>query len=66
MELSMTINEVLSQIKQLQESGQSFSKKKLKESHPKLVENALYYYPSWEHALKATEKMEMDNQHHGS
>jgi hypothetical protein len=58
MEISMTVNEVLSQLRQLQESGKSVNKKKLKESHPKLVENALYYYPSWEHALRATEKVE--------
>lgn len=52
MEINMTNAEVLQQIKQLSEQGEAMNKKKLKKSHPELVRNALYYYPSWEHAIQ--------------
>lgn len=51
MELSMSADDVLSQIAQLHDTGESLAKKHIKKTHPDLMRNALYYYPSWEHAL---------------
>lgn len=48
----MSAEDVLAQIKQLRDSGVPLSKKKIKKSHPELMKYALYYYPSWEHALQ--------------
>jgi lambda repressor-like predicted transcriptional regulator len=47
----MNADDVLAQISQLHESGESLAKKSVKKLHPDLMKNALYYYPSWEHAL---------------
>jgi hypothetical protein len=52
MELSMTSDEVIRQITQLHGQGEALNKKQMKKSHPDLMKNALYYYPSWEHALE--------------
>jgi hypothetical protein len=52
MEADMSIADVLKQIRSLKENGETLSKKAVKQSHPKLMKNALYYFPSWEHALK--------------
>lgn len=52
MEMAMSVNQVVSSINQLHESGESLAKKKVKKSHPELMRNALHYFPSWEHALK--------------
>ncbi|MFY0545326.1 hypothetical protein [Brevibacillus sp. H7] len=52
MEADMSIADVVSQIKQMKESGKTLSKKAVKQSHPKLMKNALYYFPSWEHAIQ--------------
>ncbi|EPZ44696.1 MULTISPECIES: hypothetical protein [Alicyclobacillus] len=48
---------ILTQIKQLfEEHGGQLSKKDVKKQHPEIMRSALYYFPSWEHALtKATE-----------
>jgi len=54
MELNMSAGQVLSQIVQLHSSGESLSKKNVKKQHPDLMKNALYYYPSWEHAVQKT------------
>ncbi len=50
--MAMSVNQVVSSINQLHESGESLAKKKVKKSHPELMRNALHYFPSWEHALK--------------
>jgi hypothetical protein len=50
----MNQDAVISQIRKLHENGESLSKKKVKQSHPDLMRNALYYFPSWEHALQAS------------
>lgn len=43
---------VLNQIKQLYEqNGEFLSKREMKKFHPDLLQHALYYYPSWDHAL---------------
>lgn len=52
MQLDMSAEEVLSQIKDLHGNGEPLTKRKVKETHPTLLKNALYYYPSWEHAIK--------------
>lgn len=52
MQLDMSAQEVLTQIKHLHGSGEVLSKRKVKETHPTLFKSALYYYPSWEHAIK--------------
>ncbi len=52
MEADMSIADVMKQIKQMQENGEALSKKAVKVSHPKLMKNALYYFPSWEHAIQ--------------
>lgn len=53
--IGMSAEDVLSQIRQLRDSGAPLSKKKVKQSHPELMKNALYYFPSWEHALQSVE-----------
>lgn len=45
-------DEVISRIRQLQSNGASVSKKQVKQTDPELMRSALFYYPSWEHALK--------------
>lgn len=52
MDVGISPDEVLSQIKQLQSNGEMLSKKKVKQSHPDLMKSALFYFPSWEHALQ--------------
>jgi hypothetical protein len=54
METSMSVKEVMTQIKQLHNDGKPLNKKKVKKNNPDLMQNALYYYPSWEHALQET------------
>ncbi|WP_409342296.1 hypothetical protein [Paenibacillus sp. MBLB4367] len=55
MDISMGADEVVSRIKQLQSNGGSISKKQVKQSDPELMKSALFYYPSWEHAIKNAE-----------
>jgi hypothetical protein len=52
MEATMSLEEVVDQIRQLEARGKPLTKKKVKQSYPELLQNALYYYPSWEHAVK--------------
>jgi hypothetical protein len=52
METSMSAEDVLTQISQLQNNGEPLTKKSVKKTHPQLMQSALYYYPSWEHALQ--------------
>lgn len=55
MEVSMGADEVIHRIKQLRQSGGSMNKKQVKQQDPELLKNALYYFPSWDHALKNAE-----------
>jgi hypothetical protein len=57
METSMEVLDVVEQIKQLKQNGNPLNKKKLKQSHPELMQNALFYFPSWEHALQSAENL---------
>jgi hypothetical protein len=52
MEIPLEADEVLSRIKKLQTDGSSISKKQVKHSDPDLMRSALFFFPSWEHALK--------------
>ncbi|WP_187355270.1 hypothetical protein ['Paenibacillus yunnanensis' Narsing Rao et al. 2020] len=51
MEISLSSDEVISRIKQLH-SGGGLNKKSVKKSDPELMRSALYYFPSWEHAVR--------------
>ncbi|CAH1194148.1 hypothetical protein PAECIP111892_01427 [Paenibacillus auburnensis] len=48
----MGSDEVISRIKQLQSGGGTVNKKQVKQQDPELMRSALYYFPSWEHAVK--------------
>lgn len=52
MRADMKVEEVLTTLRLLKEKGEPLSKKKVKEKHPQLMRNALFYFPSWEHALE--------------
>lgn len=52
MDLQMSADEVVASIARLHGDGTPLSKKSVKKSHPELMKSALYYYPSWEHALE--------------
>ncbi|MCD8510631.1 MAG: hypothetical protein LRY73_12670 [Bacillus sp. (in: Bacteria)] len=51
MEADMTMEEVLMEIQRLKAEVGVLSKKKLKKTHPRLVRNALYHFPDWQHAV---------------
>lgn len=53
MEADMRLDEVKSRLQQLKMKGDSLSKKKVKEKDPRLMRNALFYFPSWEHAVQS-------------
>lgn len=57
MDTTLGADEVVRRIKQLQSSGGTVSKKQVKQSDPELMRNALFYFPSWEHALKNAEQL---------
>lgn len=56
MDANMSVDDVLNQIKDLKSNGEALNKKKVKQAHPELMQNALYYFPSWDHALQNTEE----------
>ncbi|MBK0295500.1 hypothetical protein IAE22_24560 [Bacillus sp. S34] len=51
MQADMTVEEIKAQIQYLETNGQSLKKKQVKQTHSKLMKNALYFFPSWEHAV---------------
>ncbi|SFH47271.1 hypothetical protein SAMN04487776_11830 [Priestia megaterium] len=51
MQADMTVEEIKAQIQYLETNGQSLKKKQVKQTHPKLMKNALYFFPSWERAM---------------
>jgi hypothetical protein len=57
MEADMSVVDVMETIRQLKQEGRSLSKKKIKQTHPQLLKNALYYFPSWEHALESSDAL---------
>jgi hypothetical protein len=52
-EADMKFEEVRNQIQKLKEKGEPLAKKKVKQNYPKLLKNALFYFPSWEHAVES-------------
>ncbi|WP_435922529.1 hypothetical protein [Paenibacillus sp. DYY-L-2] len=54
-DITLDADQVIDRIKQLQSNGGSVSKKQIKQSDPELMRSALFYFPSWEHALKNAE-----------
>jgi hypothetical protein len=52
MNVPLTSKEVITHIQKLQSEGQSLKKKEVKQLYPDLMRSALYYYPSWQHALE--------------
>ncbi|QSO51504.1 hypothetical protein JZ785_22250 [Alicyclobacillus curvatus] len=54
MQLEMSADDVIARIKELNEQGEPLNKKRIKQSDPTLMKHALYYYPSWEHAIRET------------
>jgi hypothetical protein len=51
MEMTMSASDVIAEIRRLQQGGDPLNKKKMKQTNPQLLKNALYYFPSWEHAI---------------
>ncbi|MCY0909827.1 MAG: hypothetical protein OWR62_15730, partial [Sulfobacillus thermotolerans] len=44
---------VLEEIRQLSaRAGEDLNKKHIKKHYPELLRRALYYFPSWEHAIQ--------------
>jgi hypothetical protein len=54
MDVSLTSKEVIIQIQKLQTEGNSLRKKEVKQLYPDLMRSALYFYPSWQHALEVS------------
>ncbi len=52
MGVPLTSKEVITQIQKLENEGKSLRKKEIKQLYPDLMRSALYYYPSWQHALE--------------
>lgn len=57
MDTTLGADEVIDRIRQLQSNGGAVSKKQVKQNDPELMRNALFYFPSWEHALKNAEHL---------
>ncbi|MCA1029617.1 hypothetical protein LCL95_01065 [Bacillus timonensis] len=51
MEVNMSPEEVMQQIKKMRGNGVNMSKKKVKKSHPELMRSALHYFPDWDSAI---------------
>ncbi|MNI05699.1 hypothetical protein D3C76_849980 [compost metagenome] len=52
MDITLGADEVIQRIKEIQSNGGAVSKKQVKQKDPELMRNALFHFPSWEHALK--------------
>ncbi|MFB9762392.1 MULTISPECIES: hypothetical protein [Bacillaceae] len=52
MGVPLTSKEVIAQIQKLENEGNSLRKKEIKQLYPDLMRSALYYYPSWQHAIE--------------
>lgn len=53
----MSSEDVLSQIQELRRNGEHLSKKKVKQEYPQLMRSALFYFPSWEHAVQHADEL---------
>jgi len=52
LDVLLTSKEVITQIQNLNNEGKSLKKKEVKQLYPDLMRSALYFYPSWQHALE--------------
>lgn len=52
MEINMSSAEVIEVIRQMNERGESLSKKRIKKHNPQLMRSALHFFPDWDHAIK--------------
>lgn len=52
MDVPLTSKEVITRIQKLHHEGKSLRKKEVKHLYPELMRSALYYYPSWQHAIE--------------
>ncbi|MDP5276268.1 hypothetical protein [Chengkuizengella axinellae] len=52
MDTNMSPEEVLTQIVELHNNGETLAKKSVKKAHPDLMKNALYYFPNWDQAME--------------
>lgn len=55
LDATLGADEVINRIRLLQSNGVAVGKKQVKQSDPELMRNALFYFPSWDHALKNAE-----------
>lgn len=55
MDITLGADEVINRIRQLQSNGATINKKQVKQNDPELMRSALFYFPSWDHALKNAE-----------
>ena len=55
MDITLGADEVINRIRELQLNGETINKKQVKQTDPELMRSALFYFPSWEHALKNAE-----------
>lgn len=55
MDVTLPADEVINRIKALQASGAPLGKKHIKQQDPELMRSALFYFPSWDHALRNAE-----------
>ncbi|MGM0867476.1 MAG: hypothetical protein ACQEWF_22705 [Bacillota bacterium] len=55
MDVKLTSNQVITQIQKLQMEGNSLRKIEVKQLYPDLMRSALYYYPSWQHAIQESQ-----------
>lgn len=55
LDATLGADEVINRIRRLQSNGGAVSKKQVKQNDPELMRNALFYFPSWDHALKNAE-----------
>lgn len=52
MDVTMSSAEVLEEIRRLNSSGTSLSKKHIKKENPQLMRSALHYFPDWDSAIE--------------
>lgn len=52
MDVTMSSAEVLEEIRRLNTSGATLSKKHIKKAHPQLMRSALHYFPDWDSAIE--------------
>ncbi|MBB6452169.1 hypothetical protein HNQ94_000590 [Salirhabdus euzebyi] len=52
MEVNMSSEEVLQQIRLLNQNGGKLNKKWVKKNNPQLMRSALHYFPNWDSALE--------------